>query len=86
MHVMIRVFFIPFVATAGSDYVTLTAAALGFSATSMVGDMRCLNVSIIDDSEQEGSEAFIVVLAFTTVDDNREIVRTSLVTIVDNDG
>ena len=75
------------IAIAGRDYVALSALPLGFSAMSMVGDTQCVAISIIDDSEREGNEAFIADVVITIVADNeREIIQSSLITIEDDDG
>ena len=74
------------IAIAGRDYVALSALPLGFSAMSVVGDTQCVAISIIDDSELEANEAFIVEVAITMVAGEREITHSSFVTIVDDDG
>ena len=53
---------------------------------SVVGDTQCVAISIIDDSELEGNEAFVAEVAITMVGNEREIVQSSLITIVDDDG
>ena len=68
------------------DYVALSALPLGFSAMSVVGDTQCVAISIVNDFELEGKEAFIAEVAITMVADEREIIQSSFITIVDDDG
>ena len=53
---------------------------------SMVGDRQCFAIYIIDDSEPERNEAFIAEVAITVVAGEREIIQSSFITIVDDDG
>ena len=62
----------------------MSALPLGFSAMSVVGDTQCVAISIMDDSELERNEAFIADIAITAGE--REIVQSSFITIVDDDG
>ena len=74
------------IAIAGRDYDALSAQPLNFSILSMVGDRQCVRISINDDSEPEGNETFIAEVAITMVGSEKEIMESSLITIVDNDG
>ena len=69
----------------GSDY-TAVSSLLTFPATTSTGDvMRCINVSITDDSVFEESETFTVTVTTTsprvTLGNN-----DTTVTITDNEG
>ncbi len=68
------------VATAGTDYTVLTNKLITFNSGEL---SKMFTVAIVDDSEVEGAEKFIVKLVNPT---NSTIsVATAVVTIVDND-
>ena len=72
-------------AIAGSDYVSVSMDVV-FPAGTSNGDMQCIDVTIIDDSEMEGDETFTVALTTSS-----PVVMTlgnavTTITITDNDG
>ena len=70
---------------AGVDYTALSSVPLGFSPSSMPGDMECIPISIADDMEQEGTERFIVTVTFMESDGDLE-TELEFIDIIDNDG
>ena len=70
---------------AGVDYTALSSVSLGFSPSSMPGDMECIPISIADDLEQERTELFIAVVTFTQSDGGIG-VESAIIEITDNDG
>lgn len=65
------------------DYIP-TSESMEFPVGSATGEMKCLNVSIIDDDVLEDTEAFLVVM--NTSDPNVMIATNITVLISDNDG
>ena len=71
-------------AIAGSDYVSVSMDVV-FPASTSNGDMQCIDVTIMDDSEMEGDETFTVALTTSSpVVTLGNAVTT--ITITDNDG
>jgi hypothetical protein len=73
-------------AMAGTDFMATTSTSLDFAVGSMPGDTNCINVSVTEDSAQEGDETFSVALMLTTSDPN-VVLGTDMttITIIDND-
>ena len=68
------------------DYMPISNVDLGFSSN---GDIECVNVTIIDDDEQEDSEVFGVdsVLQYLiSASFPGQAVANFFITIIDNDG
>ena len=67
------------------DYDTVSNVPLGFSESSTVGEIQCLNISILEDSLEEITEDFTVRIAvqYNTMS---EAVQESFISIIDNDG
>ena len=66
------------------DYVDLDSFELMFAAGSQLGDVQCVNVSIVNDENAEDDEYFSICLesqtqSIATADENRD---TALVTIL----
>ena len=72
-------------AMAGSDYIMTSNSTLEFPIGSTDSDMRCLTVTISDDTEFEGDETFNVELTIDTAGVNEGTITTE-VTITDNEG
>lgn len=68
---------------AGSDF-SLLGTLLGFSSASITGDMLCVNISIVDDSEVEETESFSA--RVVTTGSNANIVLSVNISVTDNDG
>lgn len=68
---------------AGSDF-SLLGMLLGFSSASITGDMLCVNISIVDDSEVEETESFSA--RVVTTGSNANIVLSVNISVTDNDG
>ena len=77
-----------FVATPNVDYIPLTSALVGFTAASTVGDVQCVNLTIIDDSELEETKQFFLELEIIYTENNFPNSRhfRQLFNIIDNDG
>ena len=69
----------------GVDYTALSSVPLGFSPSSMPGDMECIPISIADDLEQEEIERFIAMVTFMESDGDTE-TEVEVIDIIDNDG
>lgn len=74
-----------FTARANIDYTPIIGMSLGFSPTSIAGDMKCVDISIINDSEQEATETLIATVAILESDGNI-FTGTASITIIDDDG
>ena len=72
------------------DYDPVSNVPLGFSENSTVGEIQCLNISILDDSMEETSELFFVNIAVQYEIDQVPELQSApsrvFVTIIDNDG
>lgn len=64
----------------------LIGVDLGFSPFSVVGDMQCVTISVIDDSTQEMTETFLVTILITYSDDMDFFIETVRIYITDDDG
>ena len=78
-------------ARAGSDYHEASSRTMVFPPGSANGDMRCLNITIVDDGLIEGDEYFYVYLSLHNSYVNYVVgVRRGTYnrrpTLVDNDG
>ena len=70
---------------AGDDYTALSSVPLGFSPSSMPGDMECIPISIVDDLELEQLESFGATVTIMESDGDME-TELEFMHIIDNDG
>ena len=72
------------------DFSPISGQDLGFSEASIQGDVRCVNIAILDDSVQEDTEMFIlridVEYTLSLFNFMSQTLAFDFISIIDNDG